>query len=248
MDQLPRLEEGLRLRGAAWLERRLSSFNKEALIAIAASLNVLLSEGCHKNDITNTLLTKFQCAEDIVQLQRLAAERGPARLHEKLAKFGVLELKRMDEHIGVSSSCAPQAVCFRHPADVRLATAGRKPGGAKSNVPIATQGALCQFQALACQPALRRKYSEASRPMIKQIARLENQRATGMVFPIACPHEDLLFSSFGAKLRALAVFPNYITVLARAEDEEPKLVETGTGDDKVIMLQYEKVLLALSSE
>ena len=38
------------------------------------------------------------------------------------------------------------------------------------------------------------------------------------------------------------VFPNYITVLARAEDEEPKLVETGTGDDKVIMLQYEKVL------
>ena len=148
----------------------------------------------------------------------------------------------MDEHIGVSSSCAPQAVCFRHPADVRLATAGRKPGGAKSNVPIATQGALCQFQALACQPALRRKYSEASRPMIKQIARLENQRATGMVFPIACPHEDLLFSSFGAKLRALAVFPNYITVLARAEDEEPKLVETGTGDDKVIMLQYEKVL------
>ena len=46
--------------------------------------------------------------------------------------------------------------------------------------------------------------------MIKQIVRLGNQRATGMVFPIACPHDDLLFSSFGfgAKLRALKDFLN----------------------------------------
>ena len=104
MDQLPCLEEGLRLQGVAWLERRLSSFNKEALIAIAASLNIFLPEGCRKNDITNTLLTKFQCAEDIFELQRRVVEGGPARLREKLAKFGMLELKRMAEHIGVSSS------------------------------------------------------------------------------------------------------------------------------------------------
>ena len=62
-----------------------------------------------------------------------------------------------------------------------------------------------------------------------------------MVFPIACPHEDLLFSSFGTKLRAAAIFPSYITVLVRTEDQEPRIVETGAGDDKVIMLQYEKV-------
>ena len=130
----------------------------------------------------------------------------------------------------------------------RCASGHRKPGGAN----VATQGVLqsqeaesanenlpeCQFQVLACQRALCRRYTETSHPMIKQIVRLENQRATGMVFPIACPHEDLLFSSFGTKLRALPVFPNYITALARAEDEEPKLVETGAGDDKVIMLQY----------
>ena len=27
----------------------------------------------------------------------------------------------------------------------------------------------------------------------------------------------------------------------RTEDQEPRIVETGAGDDKVIMLQYEKV-------
>ena len=64
----------------------------------------------------------------------------------------------------------------------------------------------CQFQVLACQPALCQEYSDSHRPMIKKIVRLENQRATGMVFPIACPHEDLLFSSFGTKLRAAAIF------------------------------------------
>ena len=31
-------------------------------------------------------------------------------------------------------------------------------------------------------------------------------------------------------------------MLVRAEDDEAKIVETGTGDDKVIMLQYEKVV------
>ena len=99
----------------------------------------------------------------------------------------------------------------------------------------------CQFQVLACQPALCQEYSDSHRPMIKKIVRLENQRAAGMVFPIAHPHEDLLFSSFGTKLRAVAIFPSYITVLVRTEDQEPRIVETGAGDDKVIMLQYEKV-------
>ena len=107
MDQLPRLEEGLRLHGVAWLERRLSSFNKESLIAIAASLKVFLPVGCRKNDIA-----KFQCAEDIFQLQRLAAEGGATRLREKLAKFGALELKRMAEHIGVSS-CGRKGVDYK---------------------------------------------------------------------------------------------------------------------------------------
>ena len=51
-----------------------------------------------------------------------------------------------------------------------------------------------------------------------------------------------MFSGFGTKLRAAAIFPSYVTVLVRAEDEEAKIVETGTGDDKVIMLQYEKVV------
>jgi hypothetical protein len=56
------------------------------------------------------------------------------------------------------------------------------------------------------------------------------------------PHENLLFSGFGVKLRAAAIFPSYVTVLVRAEDDEARIVETGTGDDKVVMLQYEKVV------
>ena len=100
----------------------------------------------------------------------------------------------------------------------------------------------CQFQVLACQAALCQNYSDASRPMIKKVVRVENQRATGMVFPIACPHEDLLFSGFGVKVRAAAIFPSYVTVLVPAEDDDARIVETGTGDDKVVMLQYEKVV------
>ena len=88
----------------------------------------------------------------------------------------------------------------------RLATNGRKPGGGRSNVPAAAQGVLqsqesesdmenlpeCQFQVLACQPALCQEYSDSHRPMIKKIVRLENQRATGMAFPIACPRRPFV--------------------------------------------------------
>ena len=162
--------------------------------------------------------------------------------------------KSKQDLVALLTKRGPQAVCFCHPVDVRLATNGRKPGGGRSNLPAAAQGVLqsqetdqenlpeCQFQVLAAQHALCQGYSEAQRPMIKKVVRVENQRATGMVFPIACPHEDLLFSGFGTKLRAAAIFPSYVTVLVRAEDEEAKIVETGTGDDKVIMLQYEKVV------
>ena len=165
-------------------------------------------------------------------------------------------VKSKEELLTLLEKHGPQSVCFRHPVDVRLATNGRKPGGGKSNVPVAAAGVLqsqeaesgmdhlpeCQFQVLACQTALCQKYSDSQRPMIKKILRLENQRATGMVFPIACPHEDLLFSGFGVKLRAAAIFPSYVTVLVRAEDEEARISETGAGEDKVIMLQHEKVV------
>ena len=164
--------------------------------------------------------------------------------------------KSREDLVALLTKRGPQAVCFCHPVGVRLATNDRKPGGGRSNLPAAAQGVLqsqedssamenlpeCQFQVLAAQHALCQGYSEAKRPMIKKVVRVENQRATGIVFPIACPHEDLLFSGFGTKLRAAAIFPSYVTVLVRAEDEEAKIVETGTGDDKVIMLQYEKVV------
>ena len=116
--------------------------------------------------------------------------------------------KSKEDLVALLMKRGPQAVCFCHPVDVRLATNGRKPGGGRSNLPAAAQGALQsqeadsamenlperQFQVLACQAALCQGYSEAKRPMIKKVVRVENQRATGMVFPIACPHQDLLFS------------------------------------------------------
>ena len=71
--------------------------------------------------------------------------------------------------------------------------------------------------------------------------RLENQRAVGMVYPIACPHEDLLFSGFGVKLRDASILPGYISVLVRAEDEEPTIKKSGAGNAEVFMMQHNKV-------
>ena len=78
--------------------------------------------------------------------------------------------------------------------------------------------------------------------MVRKILRLENQSAVGMVYPIACPYEDLLFSGFGVKLQDAPIFPRYISVLVRAEDEEPTIKKSGTGDDEVFMMQHTKVI------
>ena len=63
-----------------------------------------------------------------------------------------------------------------------------------------------------------------------------------MVYPIACPYEDLLFSGFGVKLQDAPIFPGYISVFVRAEDEEPTIKKSGTGDDEVFMMQHTKVI------
>ena len=68
------------------------------------------------------------------------------------------------------------------------------------------------------------------------------QRAVGMVYPIARPYEDLLFSGLGVKLQDAPIFPGYISVLVRAEDEEPTIKKSGTGGDEVFMMQHTKVI------
>ena len=139
--------------------------------------------------------------------------------------------------------------------DVRLATNTRKASAPRSKVPVAAPGVLqtqegetasvqlpeCQFQVVAVQPALYKKYSDQHRPMVRKILRLENQRAVGMVYPIACPYEDLLFSGFGVKLRDASIFPGYISVLVRAEDEEPTIKKSGAENAEVFMMQHNKV-------
>ena len=140
--------------------------------------------------------------------------------------------------------------------DVRLATNNRKAGMSRSNVPAAASGVLqtqesetataqlpeCQFQVVAAQPALYKEYNDQNRPMVRKILCLENQRAVGMVYPIACPYEDLLFSGFGVKLQDAPIFPGYISMLVRADDEEPTIKKSGTGDDEVFMMQHTKVI------
>ena len=140
--------------------------------------------------------------------------------------------------------------------DVRLATNNRKAGTSRSNVPAAASSVLqtqesetatlqlpeCQFQVVAAQPALYKEYNDQNRPMVRKILRLENQRALGMVYPIACPYEDLLFSGFGVTLQDAPIFPGYISVLVRAEDGEPTIKNAGTGDDEVFMMQHTKVI------
>jgi len=95
---------------------------------------------------------------------------------------------------------------------------------------------------VAAQTALYQEYNDQIRPMVRKILRSENQRAVGMVYPIACPYEDLLFSGFGVKLQDAPIFPRYISVLVRAEDEEPTIKKSGTGDDEVFMMQHTKVI------
>ena len=72
------------------------------------------------------------------------------------------------------------------------------------------------------------------------------QRAVGMVYPIARPYEDLLFSGLGVKLQDAPIFPGCISVLVRAEDEEPTIKKSGTGGDEVFMMQHTKVIAVVA--
>ena len=74
------------------------------------------------------------------------------------------------------------------------------------------------------------------------------QRAVGMVYPIARPYEDLLFSGLGVKLQDAPFFPGYISVLVRAEDEEPTIKKSGTGGDEVFMMQHTKVIAVVAKK
>ena len=193
------------------------------------------------------ILATVNLADHTGEIERiLVDEKNLCDLAKVATKKDLLKL--LDKH-------GPQAVCFKHPIDVRLATNTRKAGTARSNVSAATQSVLqtqesetavmqlpeCQFQVVAVQSALYKNYTDDHRPMVRKILRLENQRAVGMVYPIACPYEDLLFSSFGVKLRDEAIFPSYISVLVRAHDEEPTMHEIGEGDNRVFMMQHTEV-------
>ena len=69
-----------------------------------------------------------------------------------------------------------------------------------------------------------------------------------MVYPIKCPYDDLQFSSFGVKIRDATIFPNYITMLVRVENEEPKVSKVGAENDEIYMMQYKKVVAASARE
>ena len=77
--------------------------------------------------------------------------------------------------------------------------------------------------------------------MVRQVLRWENQRAVGIVYTIACPYEDLLFSGFGVKLRDAAVFHGYVSLLVRANDELT-VQKSGTGENEVFMVQRNNVV------
>ena len=99
----------------------------------------------------------------------------------------------------------------------------------------------CQFQVLACQPALCQEYSDSHRPMIKKIVRLENHEPPAWCFRSHARTKTFCSLASAPSCEPRQFFASYITVLVRTEDQEPRIVETGAGDDKVIMLQYEKV-------
>ena len=153
---------------------------------------------------------------------------------------------------------APQGICFKHPVDVRLAANTRKASAARSNVPVAALGVLqtqegetaavqlpeCQFEVVAVQPALYKKYSDQHRPMVRKILRLENQRAVGMVYPIACPLPIRRFALFRlpCEIAKCIHFPwIHQRSRPRAEDEEPTIKKSGAENAEVFMMQHNKV-------
>ena len=44
------------------------------------------------------------------------------------------------------------------------------------------------------------------------------------------------------QLRDAAIFPGYISVLVRGDDEEPTIKKSGTGEDDVFMMQHTQVV------
>ena len=95
---------------------------------------------------------------------------------------------------------------------------------------------------VSAQSALYKEYNDEHRTMVCKILRLKNQRAGGMVYPFACPYEDLLFSGFGVKLRDAVLFLGYISVLVRADDEEPTSKKFGPGGDEMFMMLHTQVV------
>ena len=201
-----------------------------------------------ERDEEMAILATVNLADHTGEIERiLADEKSLCALAGVAAKSQLLTLLEKS---------GSQAICFKNPVDVRLATNMRKSSNVRSNVPEATHGVLqtqesesaatqlpeCQFQVVAAQSSLCKEYNDAHRPMVRKILRLENQRAVGMVYPIACPYEDLLFSGFGVKLKDAAIFPGYVSFLVRANDDEPTIKKSGAAENEVYMMQHNDVV------
>ena len=68
-------------------------------------------------------------------------------------------------------------------------------GGSQADAAAMTE--VSQFQVLAARPCLGQLYDESDRPMVKEVIRLENQRAEGAVLPVADPYRDISCCSIG---------------------------------------------------
>ena len=92
-------------------------------------------QGCQTiHEVESPILATVTLADHTGELDRVLVDGGRLQL--------LANVKSKAELLTLLMRRCPQAVCFRRPADVRLATTGRKPGGGKSNVPVATQGVL----------------------------------------------------------------------------------------------------------
>ncbi|CAJ1364711.1 unnamed protein product, partial [Effrenium voratum] len=165
------------------------------------------------------------------QLAALASVDDEAKLAELIAEKGA------------------QALCFKGPFDVRLATApnmtqgrsARRPaettqvdasqtsGASQTEAGVPTQAS--QFQLLAARPCLGKLYDNSDRPMVKKVIRLESQRAEGAVLPVADPYRDLSCSDLGIFFPRGNVFASHISMLAVAKDD-PDIREVDINGDK----------------
>eukprot|EP00438_Fugacium_kawagutii_P029633 Skav202676 [mRNA] locus=scaffold1791:598132:598572:- [translate_table: standard] len=95
------LQEGLRLHGPGWLQRRVKSLRVPSLLGVASSFKINFAEGVRKDEMGKALIKRIECRAPLFDLRCVVVKEGPEALRERLGRFRVVDLRQMVEEIGM---------------------------------------------------------------------------------------------------------------------------------------------------